>query len=321
VRIAVALVGALVCAVGVDCGAAEVQRARYLMGTICEISVPEYAAPQIAGAFAEGARIEAFLSTWRDDSELSRLNRSGSGNVASELAALLRTAMSWQVRTGGAFNPLVAPLVKAWRTRDAGALPTACVIADAIDRMSPANVSFDPNGAVRLSSGAEFEEGGFGKGYAIDRMLAKIDAASVVINFGGQLGVRGSASVSIADPERRDSPVIAFTMRDASLSTSSGSERTFEVTGRHFSHIFDPRSGEALPARGSASVICGDALTADILSTALYVMGPDEGLRWAEANHVAAIYITRNHTIRMSSEFRRLAHGAEILDRNFEMKE
>lgn len=319
-RIAVALVGVLVCAGSVDCCAAEVQRARYLMGTICEISVPENAAPQIAGAFDEGARIEAFLSTWRD-SELSRLNRSGSGNVSSELAALLRTAMSWQARTGGAFNPLVAPLVKAWRTRDAGALPNARVIADAIDRMSPANVSFDPNGAVRLSNGAEFEEGGFGKGYAIDRLLAKIDATPVVINFGGQLGVRGSAAVSIADPERRDTPVIGFTMRDGSLSTSSGSERAFEVAGRRFSHIFDPRSGEALPARGSASVICSDALTADILSTALYVMGPDEGLRWAEANHVAAIYITPNHTIRMSSEFRSLGRGAEILDRNFAVKD
>ncbi len=300
---------------------AEIQRARFLMGTICEISAPQEVERQMPGAFDEGARIEAFLSTWRENSELSALNRSSAARLSPELFALLRTAMSWQQRSDGAFNPLVMPLTRLWRTRDAGAVPDSKELATVLARLAPTNVSFQEPLAVRLSNGAEFEEGGFGKGYAIDRMLAKIDSPSVVINFGGQLGIRGTASVTIADPEHRHRPVVAFTMRSGSLSTSSGSEKTLEVHGRRFSHIFDPRTGEALPPRGSASVMCDDALTADILSTALYVMGPDEGLRWAAANRVAALFITTDHRIRMSSEFRRRAHGVEILDRNFAAKD
>ena len=136
-----------------------------------------------------------------------------------------------------------------------------------------------------------YEEGAFGKGYAIDRMLDVLGASDAIINFGGQLGVRGAHLVTIADPENRAKPVLELTIRDASISTSSGSEKTFVAGGRRFSHILDPRTGQALPPRGSVSVIAADALTADILSTALYVMGPETGLRWAREHGVTTIFI------------------------------
>ena len=94
--------------------------------------------------------------------------------------------------------------------------------------------------------------------------------------------------MTIADPEHRETPLFRLTLRDASLSTSSGSEKPFVINGRVCTHIFDPRTGEALPPRGSVSVIASSALLADIYSTALYVMGAGEGLRWADANGVAA---------------------------------
>jgi thiamine biosynthesis lipoprotein len=167
----------------------------------------------------------------------------------------------------------------------------------------------------------QWEEGAFGKGYALDRMLARITADEAMIDFGGQLAVRGELRVSLADPSDRRRPVLALTMRDGSLSTSSGSEKTFEVNGRRFSHIIDPRTGEALPPRGSVSVIADDALTADILSTAIYVMGEDEGLRWADGNGVAAIFIDPDHNIRLSASARERARELELLDRNFSVKE
>ena len=121
-------------------------------------------------------------------------------------------------------------------------------------------------------------------------MLTKIDG-DAVLNFGGQILVRSAAPVTIADPRHRDRAVVALTIHDASLSTSSGSEKSFVVNGRRFTHIFDPRTGEALPPRGSVSVIANTATEADILSTALYVMGRDEGLRWANEHAVAALFI------------------------------
>jgi FAD:protein FMN transferase len=271
----------------ITASAVEVSRARYLMGTVCEVTI-DGDAGSIEDAFAEAARIERFLSTWRDDSELSRVNR---GEIAAspELRSLLDRAIAWRDETGGAFDPQIRPLLDAWRTRGEGALPSPEQIESALS-------------LVRAHRGA-FEEGGFGKGYAIDRMLATMAAPRALINFGGQIAVRGPWRVSIADPLRRDTPMVTVTLRDASLSTSSGSEKTFVVNGRTFTHIFDPRSGEALPPRGSVSVIAKDAFTADVLSTALYVMGPDEGLRWANAHGIAALFITPSHQILRSNEF------------------
>jgi len=98
------------------------------------------------------------------------------------------------------------------------------------------------------------------------------------------LPVRVPGASDFTSP-RRNKSVVGLTLANASLSTSSASEKTFEVSDKNgaqrFSHIFDPRTGQALPPRGSVSVVADEALTADILSTALYVMGEDEGLRWA----------------------------------------
>lgn len=248
--------------------AVEVQRARYLMGTVCEVAVSgDGAEAQIDAAFAEARRVEMMLSTWIDESELSRVNRGAA--PGEELRALLDVTAEWTKKTNGTFDPqYVKP-----KTYDSGA---------------------------------------FGKGYALDRMLA-LTRGDAMIDFGGQLIVRGSREVAIADPADRDKPVLALTIANASLSTSSGSEKP--------GHIVDPRTGEAVPSRGSASAIADDALTADILSTALFVMGEDEGLRWADANGVAAIFINSTHHVRLSAKARERARGLTLLDRNFQMKD
>ncbi len=155
------------------------------------------------------------------------------------------------------------------------------------------------NGTIALANGAAFEEGAFGKGYALDRMLAAIHG-DAIINFGGQIAVRGAHEVAIAHPLHRERPLVTLTLHDASLSTSSGSEKTFVAGGRRFSHLIDPRTGEALPPRGSVSVIDRSAFRADALSTALYVMGPERGLAWARAHDVVAIFITESGEITWS---------------------
>ena len=281
--------------------ASVARRARYLMGTVCEVATTDGHQAEIELAFAEAARIERMLSTWIDGSELSRLNR-GEDAASPELRTLLEDAVEWSRRTGGAFDPRIKSLIGVWKTREAGALPDRGAIA-------------------RAMQSKQWEEGAFGKGYALDRMLDTLTSDEVMIDFGGQLAVRGELRVSIADPADRERPVVALTLRDASLSTSSGSEKTFEAGGRRFSHIIDPRSGQALPPRGSASVIADDATTADILSTALYVMGEDEGLRWADANGVALIFINSDRNIRLSAKARERARELELLDRNFSVKE
>lgn len=244
------------------------ERARYLMGTVCEVAAenPE----QIERAFAEAKRIESMLSTWTDESELARVNRGAA--PGPELKALLEVALQWSEKTDRAFDPRIGHLIGRTNIHNA------------------------------------IEEGAFGKGYALDRMLALLDGEAL-INFGGQILVRGSREVTVADPENRDQPALALVIAHASLSTSAGA------------HILDPRTGKSAGERGSVSVIAGDALTADILSTALYVMGEDDGLRWAAANDVAAIFINTQSRIRLSPAARERVRDLTVLDRNFSLKE
>jgi thiamine biosynthesis lipoprotein len=270
------------------------------MGTICEVTAVDPDA-----AFAEAQRIESMISTWRDDSELSRVNRGEITTPSPELYAMLRQAMAISAETDGAFDPLIRPLLDAWHTRDRvgpAALgsaahpeadaPTREQLTNAVKRSNPANATL-ANGTIALANGALFEEGGFGKGYALDRMLAAT-AGDAIINFGGQIAVRGVYKVAIAHPLHRDRPLLTLTLRDASLSTSSCSEKS--------SHIIDPASGEALPARGSVSIIDPSAFRADALSTALYVMGPQRGLAWARAHDVTAIFISERGGITWSKK-------------------
>jgi thiamine biosynthesis lipoprotein len=226
-------------------------RAQFLMGTVCEIDA---ANPE--PAFAEARRIEAMISTWREDSELSRLNRGEIRKASPELDALLRDAMAVAHETGGAFDPTIGRIT----------LP-------------------------RRGAKGTIDEGGFGKGYALDRMLA-LTTGDAAINFGGQIAVRGAHEVAIAHPLHRDRPLVTLTLRDASLSTSSDSEQP--------GHILDPATGKSVPAWGSVSVIDRSAFRADALSTALYVMGPDRGLAWARAHDVTAVFITQSGEITWS---------------------
>lgn len=259
-----------------------VTRARYLMGTVCEITASDERA--IAAAFDECARLESMLSTWRADSELSHLNADPSAHVSPELHALLERVTPYAAATGGTFDPMCG-VRRPCRSYESS----------------------------RAGKGREaVDEGGFGKGYALDRMLAMLDGEAV-INFGGQLAVRGSATVTIADPARRDTPVVETTIAHGSLSTSSDSEQG--------AHIFNPRTGRAVTGRGSASVFDASALRADILSTALYVMGPEEGLRWADEHGVAALFVTAERTIAVSRAFRLATRGTRVLDPNFKLKD
>src|SRR5436305_1808146 len=113
---------------------ADATRAQGLMGTVCEITVADDDATSIDAAFGEGKRVEAMISTWRDDSELARFNAGDAKALSPELASDLRVTLMWAKETGGALNPLVRPLSDAWKTRGRGAVPSADVLAKALKR-------------------------------------------------------------------------------------------------------------------------------------------------------------------------------------------
>ncbi|HET6983393.1 MAG TPA: FAD:protein FMN transferase [Myxococcaceae bacterium] len=273
---------------------ARLERSVYAMGTRLSIDAegPSDEALRTAteAAFRESERIEAACSTWRPDSSWSRLNRAGGAEVPldREWLELLSTILDFNRKADGAFDPVLGALLQAWGTRTGGRTPSAEELARARAASGARLLSLDlPRGVARLGHpGAAVEEGGFLKGYALDRMARVLLAAGVrdaVLDFGGQLLVVGRPrSVSLAAPDDRHRATLSFLLGPGSLSSSGTSE--------HGRHILDPKSGVPSPAWGSVSVVAPDGLTADVLSTALYVMGPERGRAWADAHHVAAIF-------------------------------
>lgn len=280
---------------GPAAGPGVVERRLGLMGTTLALTVE--AADRARG-------LAARLSTWRDDTELARLNRAPVGApfpLSPALAADLRDAVECARATGGAFDPTVGPLVAAWDLRHGGRVPAAAELARAVAATGFPGLALAGPAAIRRRAGLTIEEGGWGKGAALRDALAALDragpaagAASALLDLGGQVAVwsagrarRAGWTVDVADPRRRHRPVIAIAIDHGSVSTSGNSERAVEVGGRRYGHILDPRTGRPVPDFGSVSVWAADPLVADCLSTGLYVMGPERALAWA-ADHSGA---------------------------------
>jgi thiamine biosynthesis lipoprotein len=185
--------------------------------------------------------------------------------------------------------------------RQGGLRPEPKVLAAAREGSGAALIYLDPQaGTVQMKHpAAGLEEGGFLKGYALDRMKAAAQAEAGLLDFGGQLLAWGPATrAAIADPRDRQRAGLSLDLQNASLSTSGTSER-----GRH---ILDPRTGQPCEAWGAVAVVAPTGLEADILSTALYVLGPDAGLAFAEREAIAAAFLIHGGETRLSSAFQSL---------------
>lgn len=297
------------CAAAAGPERAVVERRLGMMGTSLEVVV-EAANREAALAASERAvqaleAAEARLSTWRDDTELARLNRAPVGvaqTLSPALAHDLDAARRCWEETNGAFDPAVGALVRAWDLRGKGRVPAPAERREAVAAGRMDGLRLDGRTAVRTRAGLVLEEGGFGKGAGLADALAALSGAPGVLraslNLGGQIAVfdRGTGErwdVPVADPERRDRAVVSLSIDGGSVSTSGNSERGIEVDGRRLGHVLDPRTGEPAPDFGSLTVWAEDPLRADCLSTGLYVLGPERALAWAAAHPGVEVLVLR----------------------------
>jgi thiamine biosynthesis lipoprotein len=276
-----------------------------LMGTSLEIAVE--AADRAAGLAASERAVAALeaaesrLSTWRDDTELVRLNHAPAGvpsSLSPALFADLSSARRCWEETAGAFDPAIGALVRAWGLRTGGRLPDEQERRQAVTASRMQGLRLEADGvAIRERPELVLEEGGFGKGAGLRdalTVLANADVSRASLDLGGQVAVIGGGwIVPVADPRRRDRRVIALSIDGGSVSTSGNSERGIEVAGRRLGHILDPRTGEPAPDFGSLTVWTSDPFRADCLSTGLYVLGPEGALRWAAAHPGVEVLVLR----------------------------
>lgn len=285
-----------------------IQRSNYVMGT--ELTFAVGAADRGTGLLATEAglqvvhRLERVLSDWDPESELSRLNQSDpkAGSVMSgELTSLLGLVLEWTRKTRGAFDPGLGSLEDAWDVRGSGRVPSRGNLdsALAISGLLRFEIDTIARRFTRPDTGSWIDAGGFGKGAALNeavRALQANGAEAGILNFGGQIAVFGDTTVvvDVARPDARLSSALSVHIHNLSVSTSSQSERFIEVDGVRYGHILDPRTGSPVLPWGSVTVVHPDPTIADILSTALFVMGPADGMEWLQGQGIAALFQVRS---------------------------
>lgn len=246
---------------------------------------------------------EQELSNWRESSEISKLNHSPIGepfHLSENLCRLLPEVQMWVRKTDGTFDPGVGNLLKLYGFYDRARFPNAKEIQETLTNTGLTKIEINQQTctAVRKTE-VVIDTGAFGKGEALQRILTNAQtnhSAPFQLNFGGQVLVYGkSTEIELADPaDRSNSSGVRIQIKSGSVSTSGGSEHDKFVDGKRIGHILDPHTGLPSPSFGSATVWNENALVADILSTALYVMGPEKGIAYANANAIAACFLVIN---------------------------
>ena len=287
------------------------QANRPAMGTTAEIyayAVDEGQAQAVFDVgFDEIDRVDRDLSHYRTSSEVSRINREAASRAVTvdpETFDLLQRCLALSRATGGAFDITVGPLMKAWGFfRDSGRLPDPEELAAAREQTGWQWLELD---AVRRTvrfrrPGLEIDLGSIGKGVALDRAareLALLGSGAVLLAI-GRSSYRaldpppGEAGwpIVVRRPFDRSETLTEVRLGRRSLSTSGSAGRFFELEGRRYSHILDPRTGE--PANGVAqvTVLAATAARSDALSTALFVLGPEKGAGLLRGPSEAALLV------------------------------
>ena len=280
----------------------RVRETRMPMGTYMTMTV--YAASQeagrkaIAAAFARVEEAEAAISTWRKDSDASKVNRLAGGEpvaVDRRLVAVLRRACEVSAETGGAFDVTVGPLVRLYkRCYRRHRLPTEEERAKAMALVGHRAIEVDAEaGTARLSrKRMRVDFGAIGKGYIVDEAVASLRGSGIraaLVDAGGDIYALGSPPgregwlIGVRDPARpdeiRDERLL---VRDRAVATSGDYEQFVVIDGRRCSHILDPRTGRPVEHMTSVTAIAPDATAADAYATACSVFGPEAAVAFAE---------------------------------------
>jgi thiamine biosynthesis lipoprotein len=279
---------------------AVVRSTRPLMGTTFNLSIwaaagqqPE-AAEVIQHAFDLVASLEEKISSWNPQSETSAVNRLAGQEaigIGSDLHNLLDTSLTWARRTDGAFDITAGPLFDRWKqARKEGVLPTDAEIRNCLELTGYDHVILEESTARLAKPGMKIGFGAIGKGFATDRaatLLRQRGFENFIIDAGGDVlvsGSRGGAAWQVAIRDPRSSGLLAVhEITDCAIATSGDYEQFSVIDDVHYAHILDPRTGWPARQLASVTVITQRGTDADALATALFVMGPEQGLAFVES--------------------------------------
>jgi thiamine biosynthesis lipoprotein len=293
---------------------------RRAMATSFEVLVPfatDHALEAAEAALDEIDRLEAQLTVYRDDSEVSRLNLEAAGEavvVEEALFGLFLLAERISRETDGAFDISTGALTKAWGFfRRCGRVPAAEDLQEVLQRvgMSQVVLTAEDRTVRFLRTGLEINLGSIGKGYALDRAAALVrdqwcmsgallhGGHSSMYAVGSQPGSIRGWPVAVRHPWDGERLLALVYVRDQGLATSAATFQHLEHEGRKLGHILDPRTGWPAVGLASASAIAPTAAEADALSTAFFILGVEKTREYC-ATHpgVGAILLPQEENAR-----------------------
>jgi FAD:protein FMN transferase len=303
-------------------GEGLVDRARGIMGTAVQITVwtaeEEKAVRAIEQAFAEFERLNALMTTWTQDSEVSRINAAaGNGEaipVSAEVLECITRGQEASRASGGAFDLTIGGFSGVWKFDEDndGAIPAPAQVAERRKLVNWRDLVVDPaTRTVRLKrKGMKITLGGIAKGYAVDRaakILRAAGFADFIVQAGGDMWVSGRRGdrrwrVGIRDPRGpRGKFFAAAEVENHTFSTSGDYERFTLKDGRRYHHIIDPRTGYPATASRSVTIMAKDATTAEVLSKMLFIWGWEKGFAYlAKQKDVEAVVVDAHNQVHVT---------------------
>lgn len=305
------------------------------MGTLARITVfaPDEAAARVAlrAGFDRIAALNATLSDYLPDSELSRITREAVGReveMSRDLCRVLSRAQALAEATDGAFDVTQGPVIRLWReARRLKRLPDAAALEEAAQRSGFRHMRLDARRCVVSFdiAGMQLDVGAIGKGYAASEALAAVTATGV---RSALVAVSGDLAFSDAPPGQpgwrirvHDGDIgevgvpAVLRLTQAAVSTSGNVEQHLDVDGRRYSHVIDPASRTGLLDDITVTVVARHGVDADGLDTAMGILGVERGLALVERDpDAAALVVVRKDgvvTARASSRMRTLAAAQE----------
>lgn len=292
------------------------KQAQDIMGTRVSVELWSTDKPHAAHCadlvFAEMQRINALMSPYLEDSELSAINRDAAikpVRVSAELYELILQSIQFSKLSDGAFDITFASIGHQYDYR-LKLSPSAETIRQQLDRIDYRQLQLENQSVHFAKPGMRIDLGGIAKGYAVDRgisILRKCKIQHAIVSAGGDSRILGDKQgrpwmMGIQHPRKKQAVALALPLSDSAISTSGDYERYFLINDQRIHHIINPRTGESAHGSWSASVIGPDATSTDALSTTLFILGAEKGMQLINTlENMDAVIIDNNGKVHYSS--------------------
>lgn len=252
-------------------------------------------------AMQEIVRIERLMTTWSHPgwapSEVMQLNAHAGGKplpISADTFAVLESALCIAQKSDGLFDVTIGAFDGLWRFDEnlTAEVPEPAAVAERLKSVDFRGLILDKRHQTALlaRAGMRLNLGGIAKGYAVDRAVDVLHAAgvyNVIVRAGGDLYASGQRArkawrVGIRDPRGLlvEDVLAHVVVGDQAVSTAGDYERGFDVQGRRYHHILDPRTGQPSPLSQSVTIVAPSAWLADAIDDVVFLQGPQLGLRW-----------------------------------------